>query len=54
MGCIDFRWGWLILTLSGIGIIVLIAVGSVGWWWFTRDKREVEEGYEPLEGEEDD
>ena len=45
------RWAWLIFTLSGIGVIVLIAVVSVGWWWKTRDKRDK---YEPLEGEDDD
>jgi hypothetical protein len=43
-----------VLTLSGIGLVVLIAVASVAWWWFTRDKRESEEGYEPLEGEEEE
>jgi hypothetical protein len=45
------RWAWLIFTLTGIGIVVLIAVVSVGWWWKTRDKRDK---YEPLEGEDDD
>lgn len=45
------RWGLLIFTLGGIGIILLIAVVSVGWWWMTRDKRDK---YEPLEGEDDD
>lgn len=45
------RWGWLVLTLGGIGAIVLIAVVSVGWWWVTRDKRGE---YESLEGEDVD
>ena len=48
---LTIRWAWLIFTLSGIGVIVLIAVVSVGWWWKTRDKRDK---YEPLEGEDDD
>ena len=47
---LTIRWAWLIITLSGIGVIVLIAVVSVGWWWKTRDKRDK---YEPLEGEDD-
>jgi hypothetical protein len=45
------RWGWLVFTLGGIGVVVLIAVVSVGWWWMTRNKRDK---YEPLEGEDDD
>lgn len=45
------RWGWLVLTLGGIGVVILIAVISVGWWWMTRDKRAE---YETLEGEDDD
>ena len=45
------RWGWLIITLVGIGIVLLIAGASFTWWWMTKRK---EEGYEPLEGEEED
>ncbi|WVF65719.1 hypothetical protein IAT40_000450 [Kwoniella sp. CBS 6097] len=48
------RWGWLVLTLSGIGLIVIIAAVSFGWWWMTRGRKEEEEGYEPLEGEEEE
>jgi uncharacterized membrane protein len=44
------RWGWLVLTLSGVGIVLLVAALSVGWWYMTRNKA----GYEPLEGEEDE
>ena len=44
------RWGWLVLTLSGIGVLLLITAGSVGWWWYTKGKHE----YEPLEGEEEE
>nr|XP_018259015.1 uncharacterized protein I303_08558 [Kwoniella dejecticola CBS 10117]OBR81173.1 hypothetical protein I303_08558 [Kwoniella dejecticola CBS 10117] len=48
------RWGWLVITLSGIGLVLLIAVVSVGWWWMTRGKEEDEAQYEPLEGEEEE
>ncbi|OCF44928.1 hypothetical protein I317_01207 [Kwoniella heveanensis CBS 569] len=48
------RWGWLVLTLSGIGLIAIIAAVSFGWWWMTRGRKEEEEGYEPLEGEEEE
>ncbi|WVQ93365.1 hypothetical protein IAU59_000433 [Kwoniella sp. CBS 9459] len=48
------RWGWLVLTLSGIGLMVIIAAVSFGWWWMTRGRKEEEEGYEPLEGEEEE
>ncbi|KAK8843447.1 hypothetical protein IAR55_007104 [Kwoniella newhampshirensis] len=50
------RWGWLVLTLSGIGVILLITVISVVWWYMTREKKEEEDGarYEPLEGEDDE
>lgn len=44
------RWGWLVLTLAGIGVLLLITAGSVGWWWYTKGKHE----YEPLEGEEEE
>jgi hypothetical protein len=44
------RWGWLVLTLSGIGVVLLIAAVSVGWWWMTRETVE----YEALEGEEEE
>ncbi|WVR09194.1 hypothetical protein IAU60_006256 [Kwoniella sp. DSM 27419] len=46
------RWGWLVLTLSGIGLIVVIAAVSFGWWYMTRGREEPE--YEPLEGEEEE
>ncbi|WWD21028.1 hypothetical protein CI109_105509 [Kwoniella shandongensis] len=50
------RWGWLVLTLSGIGVVLLIAIISVVWWYITREKKEEEDGagYEPLEGEVDE
>ncbi|EIW66906.1 hypothetical protein TREMEDRAFT_34308, partial [Tremella mesenterica DSM 1558] len=44
------RWGWLVVTLSGIGVLLIITATSVGWWWFTRGKHE----YAPLEGEEEE
>nr|XP_019047790.1 hypothetical protein I302_04407 [Kwoniella bestiolae CBS 10118]OCF26720.1 hypothetical protein I302_04407 [Kwoniella bestiolae CBS 10118] len=46
------RWGWLVITLSGIGLVILIAAVSTGWWWMTRGKDENQ--YEPLEGEEEE
>lgn len=46
------RWGWLVITLSGIGAMLLFAGLFVGWWYFIRAKKE--DQYEPLEGEEDD
>jgi len=45
------RWGWLVITLVGVGIVLLIAAASVGWWWMTKGKHEQ---YEPLEGEEEE
>ncbi|WRT68887.1 uncharacterized protein IL334_005869 [Kwoniella shivajii] len=47
------RWGWLVITLSAIGIITLIAAITMGWWFMTRGKNEEAE-YEPLEGEEEE
>ncbi|WWC91370.1 uncharacterized protein L201_006313 [Kwoniella dendrophila CBS 6074] len=47
------RWGWLVITLSGIGLVILIAGVSFGWWFMTRQKEE-ENQYEPLEGEEEE
>ncbi|ORY29154.1 FAS1 domain-containing protein [Naematelia encephala] len=44
------RWGWLVFTLIGIGSALLIAAVGLGWWWMTKRK----EGYEPLEGEEEE
>ncbi|WVQ81644.1 hypothetical protein IAT38_003768 [Cryptococcus sp. DSM 104549] len=44
------RWGWLTLTLSGIGVLLLATAGSIGWWFWTREK----EGYEPVLVEEDE
>ncbi|WWD06482.1 hypothetical protein V865_004572 [Kwoniella europaea PYCC6329] len=46
------RWGWLVITLSGIGLVILIAAVSMGWWLMTREKDENQ--YEPLEGEEEE
>ena len=46
------RWGWLVITLSGVGAMLVIAALFVGWWVFIRAK--TEDQYEPLEGEEDD
>jgi len=45
------RWGWLVITLVGVGIVLLIAAASIGWWWMTKGKHEQ---YEPLEGEEEE
>ena len=45
------RWGWLVLALSGVGVVLLVAVISFGWWWMTKRGKE---GYEPLEGEEEE
>ena len=45
------RWGWLLITLIGIAVVIMIIVASVGWWWFGKKKTEK---YEPLEGEEDE
>lgn len=39
--------------LVGVGAVLLIAGGIVGWWWITKRKREEME-YEPLEGEEEE
>ena len=47
----NVRWGWLVIMLVGVGIVLLVAAGTFGWWWLTRNK--VEE-YEPLEGEEEE
>ncbi|WWC73256.1 uncharacterized protein I206_107222 [Kwoniella pini CBS 10737] len=48
------RWGWLVITLSGIGLLLIITAISVGWWWMKRGKEEDENQYEPLEGEEEE
>ena len=45
------RWGWLVLALSGVGVVLLVAVISFGWWWMARRGKE---GYEALEGEEEE
>jgi len=46
------RWGWLVLALVGIGLVLVVAAVSFGWWWMTRARKE--EGYEALEGEEEE
>ncbi|WVQ75361.1 hypothetical protein IAR50_004980 [Cryptococcus sp. DSM 104548] len=38
------RWGFLTVTLSGIGLLLLVTAGSIGYWFWTREK----EGYEPI------
>ncbi len=45
-------WGWLVLALVGAGVVLVVAAVSFGWWWMTRERKE--EGYEPLEGEEEE
>lgn len=46
------RWGWLVIALVGVGLLVLGGLGTFGWWYW--NKRRQEEGYEPLEGEEEE
>ena len=46
------RWGRLVLALVGAGVVVIIGAISFGWWWMTRARKE--EGYEALEGEEEE
>ncbi|ODO01697.1 hypothetical protein I350_06523 [Cryptococcus amylolentus CBS 6273] len=43
------RWGFLTVTLSGIGILLVATAGSIGYWFWTREK----EGYEPILVEEE-
>ena len=46
------RWGWLVLALVGAGVMLIIGAVSFGWWWMTRVPKE--EGYETLEGDEEE
>lgn len=45
------RWGWLVITLTGLGLVLIGMVIGIGWWWVSRGRKE---GYEPLEGEEEE
>ena len=46
------QWGGVVLTV-GMAVLLLAGAGvGVGWWWVSKKQRE--EGYEPLEGEEQD
>lgn len=45
------RWGWLVITLSGIGIILLVAGMGIGWWWISKGRKE---GYVEVAQDEED
>jgi len=47
----NVRWGWLLIMLVGLGVILVVAAVGVGWWWMKQGKKEE---YEPLEGEEEE
>ncbi|ORX38916.1 hypothetical protein BD324DRAFT_617870 [Kockovaella imperatae] len=45
------RWGWLIVSLVVVGVVLLVAGATFVWWRISKNK---EEKYEPLEGEEEE
>jgi uncharacterized surface protein with fasciclin (FAS1) repeats len=51
------KWGWLVLTLSFVGLLCA-GLSLLAWWWWRARRLALQEdgmgSYEPLEGEEDD